>query len=150
MAKEIERKYRITKINKKLLKRGIKIFQGYLSIKPEVRIRIKGSQGYITIKSSGSIARDEFEYEIPLRDVRTLYRMCPYRLEKTRYKVGQFEIDVFEGKLKGLILAEIELEYKNKKIKLAVGIEGYEVTHNKDYKNKNLATLNNLSELKKK
>lgn len=147
MAKEIERKFRVTRIDKKLLKKGTKITQGYLSISPEIRVRIKGNRGFLTVKSEGDIERDEYEYKIPLKDATKLLRMCRWKLEKTRYKLGKFEIDVFEDKLKGLILSEIELKNKNGKLKLPTAINCYEVTSNKNYKNKNLARIGDLEKL---
>lgn len=141
MHKEIERKFRITKINKKLLKKGAKISQGYLCMAPEVRIRIEDRSGFLTIKSKGGIVRREYEYRIPLRDARALYGMCQWRLQKTRYKLDVMHVDIFSGKLKGLILAEVELKKKNQKVKLPQDLEYYEVTGRELYKNCRLATL---------
>lgn len=75
MSKEIERKFRVTRIDKKLLKKGTKITQGYLSISPEVRVRIKGNRGFLTVKSEGDIERKEYEYRIPLKDAKKLLQM---------------------------------------------------------------------------
>lgn len=44
------------------------------------------------------------------KDFRALSRLSSRRLEKTRYSVPPFGVDVFEGALKGLILAEAEFD----------------------------------------
>lgn len=36
-----------------------------------------------------------------------------HRLEKVRYAVGRWEIDVYREKLAGLVLAEVELEHED-------------------------------------
>ena len=141
MGKEIERKYRVTKVNRKMLRNGKKIWQGYLCLKPEVRVRIAGKQGFLTIKSEGRLQRNEYEYKIPYVEAEVLYNMCRWRITKTRYQIGRIELDVFSGVLKGLIIAEIELRNRAEKIKLPDDLEAYEVTRYARYKNKNLAQL---------
>jgi adenylate cyclase len=97
---------------------GKEIKQGYFTSNEQfsVRVRTKGSKGFLTIKGAREgIARDEFEYEIPYEDALfMLNTYCQPYLEKTRYEVNfqgmTWEIDEFHGKLEGLILAEIELE----------------------------------------
>lgn len=118
MAKEIERKFLVDvdKWNKTGV--AVKMQQGYLSVqdKKTVRVRIAGNHAYLTIKGNlNGITRDEFEYEIPVRDASQLMTMCiGNTVEKTRY-VEEFEgkvweVDVFEGANIGLVVAEIELE----------------------------------------
>lgn len=90
------------------------IVQGYLSAEPAVRVRLKGEQGYLTIKGSGLLTRDEYEYPIPGEDARALLELCPLPLlEKTRYDVpfgGRlWEVDDFGGANAGLVIAEVEL-----------------------------------------
>ena len=119
MAKEIERKF-LVKDSWQPQADGIKIAQGYLSTAPErtVRVRIKGGQGYLTIKGRNhGLSRDEFEYEIPLRDAEELLKLAiPPLLSKTRYveRYGDstWEIDVFAGENQGLVVAEIELPHE--------------------------------------
>lgn len=69
---------------------------------------------YLTIKGQGSIARQEFEYEVPIEDFEELLLLKQGNLiTKHRYAIpiGSFiwEIDEFLGNLAGLWLAEIEL-----------------------------------------
>ncbi|MGB0868882.1 MAG: CYTH domain-containing protein [Flavobacteriales bacterium] len=119
MAIEIERKFLINKHlwEKAKKPKGEKIMQAYLSSSPEstVRVRSKGNKGYLTVKGkSTGISRVEYEYEIPISDVKkminTLNLSC---IEKIRYeiKIGNhiWEIDEFHGENSGLIVAEIEL-----------------------------------------
>lgn len=97
------------------------IKQGYLSEKNAegtvFRVRIADEKAFLTVKGKASgIARAEFEYEIPLADANDMLNsLCGTRIiEKTRYYLHYegflWEIDVFEGRHKGLIVAEIELE----------------------------------------
>jgi len=70
MAIEIERKFLINKpLWSNLAKpKGTTIIQAYLSTSAEstVRVRTKGSKGYLTVKGkSTGISRVEYEYEIP-------------------------------------------------------------------------------------
>ena len=56
-------------------------------------------------------------------EAEVLLKMCnEYIVEKTRYKEKfkdmLWEVDIFEGKNKGLFLAEIELEHENENFDL--------------------------------
>ncbi|BBB33297.1 adenylate cyclase [Thermotomaculum hydrothermale] len=120
MGIEIERKFKVKDTSFLKGLKGISIKQGYLYIgdKSVSRVRIiENKKAYLTVKGrTGDISRLEFEYEIPLKDgIELLENVCLKPLiEKVRYKlpVGNhvWEIDVFEGENKGLIIAEIELE----------------------------------------
>lgn len=128
---EIERKFLIKEELWKPVGAGIPMQQGYLSVDKErvVRVRIAGELAFITIKGkTAGIVRTELEYEIPKKDAEILMKMClEYLVEKTRYteRIGNltWEIDVFEGKNKGLIIAEVELENENQQVDLPVWIE---------------------------
>jgi len=115
---EIERKFLV---HGKAWKEGaeaVSIRQGYLASgeRAVVRIRLKGDRGILTIKGrKAGISRLELEYETPTAEAETLLDLCEGSLiEKTRYlKTAHgklWEIDVFEGRNLGLIVAEIELE----------------------------------------
>jgi adenylate cyclase len=120
MAQEIERKFLLASTDfKKAAFKKTRITQGYLSSVPErtVRVRIKGTSGYITIKGKGNesgASRFEWEKEIPVAEVEQLLEICEQGvIDKTRYevKVGDhvFEVDEFYGDNEGLMMAEIEL-----------------------------------------
>lgn len=93
------------------------IVQGFLAKTEQlvVRVRIKGSKGFLTIKGkTEGISRTEFEYEIPLIEAETmLSELTDKKIIKKRYEIlfqeKTWEVDVFEGKLSGLILAELEV-----------------------------------------
>jgi len=123
---EIERKFLVDKNKWQPAEEGIKIKQGYLSAAPNitVRIRIAGKQAFLTIKGKTErISRPEFEYEIPVEEADSIMEMCLHPpVEKTRhieYHDGlKWEIDLFEGANKGLVMAEVELENENQTVNL--------------------------------
>jgi len=118
---EIERKFLVDTQKWKPSGKGTKIKQGYLlaDAQKTVRVRIKGSQAFLTVKGKPEgIKRTELEYEIPVKDAEILLKMADgFTVEKIRYIENRddfsWEIDVFEGKNKGLVLAEVELENEN-------------------------------------
>lgn len=120
MAQEIERKFLVCGDFKSRAVREERICQGYLSSVPErtVRVRVRGEQGFLTIKGGSDASgrsRYEWEKEIPLREAQELLRLCePGRVDKVRYEipVGRhvFEVDEFCGENAGLVVAEVELE----------------------------------------
>jgi len=124
MAQEIEKKFLVkSDAFKAEVSKETRITQGYLSSIPErtVRVRIKGSKGFITIKGIGSASgasRYEWEKEIPVAEVEELLKICePGVIDKTRYEVKngpfKFEVDEFYGENQGLTVAEIELTSEN-------------------------------------
>ena len=117
---EIERKFLVTSTS--FMKEAVKhnrIVQGYLSSVPErtVRVRIKGDNGYLTIKGKSNetgMSRMEWEKEILIEEAEQLLTICENgTIDKTRYEVivgvHVFEVDVFDGANTGLVMAEIEL-----------------------------------------
>ena len=118
MVIEIERKFLVKGDGWRDLAEPVSYVQGYLLADEQrtVRIRIAGDSGYLTIKGeSGGMSRNEFEYNIPVGDARKLLKMrIASIVEKKRsrieWKGKVWEVDEFEGKNKGLILAEIELK----------------------------------------
>jgi CYTH domain-containing protein len=120
---EIERKFLVDSSKWAPADEGTLITQAYLGLDPAptVRIRIAGNKAYLTIKGrSKSISRPEFEYEIPVKDAKELLKLAISEpVEKTRYEIWYkgflWEIDVFAGKNKGLIMAEIELDAEDQK-----------------------------------
>ncbi len=137
MGVEIERKYLVKALPK--VDGGERIVQGYLSFEPTVRVRLKNSSGRLTIKfRAEGLKRYEYEYEIPAADAKELLNRCQGTLiEKTRYRLGRIELDVFEGDNAGLIVAEIELTSEDEKIDLPSWL-GREVTGLKRYLNSEL------------
>ena len=142
MPLEIERKFLVIKEKLTLDVHGEFLCQAYLSEDPArtVRIRITENQAFLTIKGiSDGISRKEFEYMIPVNDAKEIIKLSPYPvIEKTRYKIvyseNLWEVDIFHGNNKGLILAEIELRSKDQAIELP-GWIGKEVSCDPRYFN---------------
>jgi adenylate cyclase len=145
--KEIERKFivSIDYLNYIETFKGIDIKQAYLSIEKEktVRIRTKGEKAYLTIKiGKDSLSRDEFEYQIPVKDAISMMEILKLKvLSKTRYEITYeehlWEVDVFEGTLDGLIIAEIELKSEDEFFNRPHWL-GYEVTDDPSFLNAKL------------
>tara|TARA_B100001146_G_scaffold225228_1_gene248272 strand:+ start:11922 stop:12395 length:474 start_codon:yes stop_codon:yes gene_type:complete len=147
---EIERKYLLNSNDYKTEARcQFHIVQGYLNSHPErsVRIRVKGDQGFITVKGksneSGTL-RLEWEHPIPLSEAEALLALCePGQIDKIRYEVPYkghiFEVDEFFGANKGLVLAEVELTHEDQEIAKPPWL-GKEVTGDIRYYNSHLLT----------
>ncbi|MDK2771018.1 MAG: CYTH domain-containing protein [Flavobacterium sp.] len=144
---EIERKFLVN--NNSFLddfSRSNRIVQGYLSSHPErtVRVRIKGENGYLTIKGkSEGFSRYEWEKEIDALEADKLLQLCePGIIDKIRYDVivgtHVYEVDVFYGENEGLILAEIELQSENETFEKPEWL-GKEVTEDIKYYNSYLS-----------
>lgn len=149
MAKEIERKFLIDRSQWQPQQKGLEIRQGYLSLDPErtVRVRTKGTQGYLTVKGKNQgISRTELEYEIPYEEAcQLLDELCLRPLvEKTRYveKHGRqlWEIDIFSGDNEGLAVAEAELPSEDTVLELPSWITR-EVSGEARYYNSSLINL---------
>ncbi|WP_287827809.1 CYTH domain-containing protein [Bacteroides sp.] len=145
MSIEIERKFLVKNNSFKALSSDSSYLkQGYICLDKErtVRVRIKGSKGYLTIKgmsNDSGLSRFEWEKELSLEEANQLFKLVlPGVIEKTRYNVPIegyiWEIDVFEGGNSGLILAEIELETELSSFVIPSFI-GEEVTGDKRYYN---------------
>jgi len=144
MGKEIERKFLVKGEFKSDTKKETRITQGYLSSIPErtVRVRVKGDNGFITIKGIGSesgASRYEWEKEIPVDEVKDLLKICePGVIDKTRFLVDSgnhtFEVDEFHGENNGLVVAEIELASETESFEKPEWL-GEEVTGNTKYYN---------------
>ena len=100
-----------------------------------VRVRIAGDdKATVAIKGPRiGIAQAEFEYEIPIADAeRMLSTICrDDTLEKERFFVeeagGMWQVDVYDGILQGIVIAEIELKHESQELILPRWI-GKEVT----------------------
>jgi adenylate cyclase len=145
---EIEHKYLVRKDLWYAVQKpgGIYIRQGYLLTDPgkTIRVRIAGSQAFLTIKGASSNAsRAEYEYSIPLSEANELMQICVQPvIEKVRYKIEHagktWEVDEFFGENDGLIIAEIELLSENEKYEIPAWV-GDEVTENPRYYNAYIA-----------
>lgn len=151
MGLEIERKFLVadTGWKKHTLVKKIPMEQGYFSTgetSPVIRIRVTDSQAFMTIKSNHrGMTRREFEYEIPFSDGEQLIKACEKpTVKKTRHYIVDnlnqlWEIDVFKGINKGLVLAEIELESEKQPVVIPNWLSR-EVTDDERYRNTMLAS----------
>jgi adenylate cyclase len=147
MATETERKFLVKGEFRHLAVKKIAITQLYLLKDPEktIRLRIADDEAFLTIKTplkKETIARSEWEFQIPLKDATEMMQIClPGKIIKTRYLIPagkhKFEVDVFHDKNEGLVIAEIELESDNQQFEIPEFI-GEEVTGNPAYYNSNL------------
>ena len=146
---EIERKFLVTtKDFKKEAKRKTRIIQGFLNTDKErtVRIRLRGNQGFITVKgmsSNDGVSRFEWEKEISETEAEALLKLCEKGvIEKIRHEVeiGNhiFEVDEFFGDNQGLIVAEVELNHVSETFEKPLWL-GQEVTGDIKYYNSQLS-----------
>lgn len=146
---EIERKFLVLSDDyKKEADTQKRIVQGYLNSNPErtVRVRIKGDQGFLTIKGKSNDAgtiRMEWEKEISLSDAEQLLTLCEKgAIDKIRYEIKSgihtFEVDEFFGDNEGLTVAEIELSDENEAFEKPSWL-GKEVTGDQRYYNSQLS-----------
>lgn len=120
MAKEVERKFLVARPDwRTAAGPGIAIMQFYLAAGADrsVRVRIRaGDTATLTMKfGEGQRVRDEFEYPIPSADAREMRAFAVGAvIEKRRHLVTHhghvYEVDVFDGELSGLVVAELETE----------------------------------------
>lgn len=148
-SQEIERTFRVRQIPKNIAKYPSEnIAQGYLAIAPngaEVRLRKVGPRYFETFKGSGTLQRRELEIELSPDQFHALWLGTEgQRIEKMRYHIedkGQkIELNIFQGDLAGLVLAEVEFSSREE----SEGFDppdwfGDEVTENVAYKNQTLA-----------
>jgi len=153
MAQEIERKFLVVSDGWRAAATGSKLLrQGYLSsnAKATVRVRTRDDlEAVVTIKgASRGLSRAEYEYDIPIGDARELLVMAePHLIEKRRHIVPfgglTWEVDVFEGRHAGLVVAEVELEYETQSVALPDWV-GAEVTDDDRYNNASLSRADNI------
>lgn len=112
---EIERKYLVKSIPENLKDFPCRIIeQGYLNTAPVIRIRKDNENYELTYKSKGLMIREE--YNLPLTKEaygHLLLKIDGCLIKKRRYMIPlkgglTVELDIFEGKLAPLILAEVE------------------------------------------
>src|SRR5262252_11244318 len=119
MSLEIERKFLVANEGwKTAVIRSVRIRDGLIANNKghKARVRIANDVATIALKSRrrGPV-RTEFEYAIPYSDAEEMLRtMCDGNvLDKVRHFVSHegnnWHVDVYEGLLDGVVLAEIEL-----------------------------------------
>jgi adenylate cyclase len=124
------------------------IEQGYLAIgaEGEVRLRRKGEKLVITAKRGAGISRDEAEVELSREAFDRLWPLTEgRRLHKRRHLIPHgeltIELDVYEGELEGLRVAEVEFPTEDEARRFEPpDWLGDEVTGDERYLNETLAT----------
>ena len=118
MGLEIERKFLVSKLPENLEQYPVRIIeQAYLNLTPAVRIRHDQSKDLekyeLTYKGKGLLSHTE--YNMPLDSSSYLHLLEKHDgliIRKKRYMipVGNYtaELDLFEGDLDGIVLAEVE------------------------------------------
>lgn len=148
MGREIERKFLVSGDSwREGVTKSAMLRQGYLSSNAKATVRVRtfdDGRAVVTLKGASSgMSRAEFEYEIPVEDARELMEIAqPHVIEKCRHHVHHggllWEIDVFEGRLAGLIMAEVELDSEEQAVTLP-DWAGKEVTEDDRYFNASLS-----------
>lgn len=110
----------------------------------KVRVRISDDRATLTVKGARvGIGRDEFEYEIPHADAEAMLRdHCEGKVvTKVRHFVQEagftFEIDVYDGILAGVIIAEVELDAEDQDFPQPAWL-GEEITGREEYRKVNM------------
>lgn len=114
---EIERKYLVSTLPDNLEQYTCKqIEQGYLATDPVVRIRRSNDKYTLTYKGSGLMIREEYNLPLNAESFEHLKeKIDGILIKKRRYLIpyGEkytIELDIFEGELAPLQLAEVEFE----------------------------------------
>lgn len=150
MPKEIERKFLVASDNwRKKADSGRHIRQAVVFSDGDRTLRIRaidGRKARLTLKIGISgMTRHEFEYDVPLTDADEMLKLANGNtISKTRYEVRHakhtWEIDVYDGHLTGLVVAEVELGSEDEKPELPSWV-GKEVTGDRRYSNQALAEI---------
>jgi CYTH domain-containing protein len=146
---EIERKYLIHQLPEHLESYPCRLIeQGYLNTRPVVRIRRDNDRFELTYKSAGLMAREE--YNLPLDEPSYEHlkgKIDGHLIQKKRYMIPltdelTIELDVFEGHLAPLMLAEVEFPKEEMALSF-VPPEwfGEDVTFSGEYHNSHLSQL---------
>ncbi len=147
MAREIERKFLLKDDSWRPLahaSRRLEQFYLFASEDRSCRVRVTDAvSAKLTLKTGRGVSRGEFEYDIPLEDAEALRESAIGRVvEKTRHLVKNgrhtIEIDVYDGALAGLAVAEIELGDEKEEFERPDFL-GAEVTGDARYLNQTLA-----------
>lgn len=148
---EIERKYLITNPPDSYSSYPCHfIEQGYLATDPVVRIRKEDDDYYLTYKAKGLMVREEYNLPLTAASYEHLLQKADGNiLTKRRYLIPlegsdylTIELDIFEGKFEGLILAEVEFPTKEDAENFVPPAWfGKDVTFSGEYQNSKLSRI---------
>lgn len=146
MKVEIERKFLLASDGwRKLVERTDYIRDGLIAVSDErkTRVRIIGDRATLTVKTKRVAGRRfEFEYDIPMADAELMLESCESStISKRRHYVPHdglvWEVDEYDGVLKGVVLAEVELSAIDQPLDIPNWI-GHEVTAEASYRKLNM------------
>jgi adenylate cyclase len=141
----------VRRLSQKLKRRPhYPIAQGYLAIEPfgrrHVQLRRQGKSASLTFKVGRGSSRGEREIKLSAKQFAALWpAISGRRLRKLRYEIPwkdlPIEIDIYQGKLAGLVVAEVEFPNRAtcREFKPPSWF-GREVTGEKRYSNVRMAT----------
>lgn len=148
---EIERKYLISQPPSDYTSYPHHVIeQGYLSTEPVVRVRREDETYYLTYKSKGLLSREEYNLPLTQEAYGHLIRKADgHILTKRRYLMPMkgsdhltIELDVFEGRFRGLMLAEVEFpDREEAESFIPPSWFGEDVTFSGEYQNSRLSQL---------
>jgi adenylate cyclase len=142
---EVERKFLVERLPEEVERApSRRIDQGYVALDDgaEVRVRRYGDDLWLTIKGAGGLARVEEELPLSQEQFDSLWPLTEgRRIEKARRRLPDgVEVDVYDGALAGLMVAEIEFASEDESAAFdPPGWFGQEVTEDARYKNRALA-----------
>ncbi len=146
---EIERKFLIDKIPDNIDLAALRcrhVEQGYLCTEPVVRVRRDNDDYYLTYKSKGLMAREEYNLPLTKAAYDNLIKKADGNIiTKTRYEIPEkdnltIELDIFEGRFAGLLLAEVEFSSEAEALAYVPPVWfGKDVTNDAAYHNSNMA-----------
>ena len=142
MSLEIERKFLVANEGwKTAVIRSVRIRDGLIANNKghKARVRIANDVATIALKSRrrGPV-RTEFEYAIPYSDAEEMLRtMCDSNGHFVSHEGNNCHVDVYEGLLDGVVVAEIELADAGQEFALPDWI-GAEVTSDPRYRKINM------------
>lgn len=151
MGQEIERKFTIKQMPELQKYQSKKLVQGYLCTHPTVRVRKEDDTYYLTYKSKGLLAKEE--YNLPLTK-EAFEKLLPKSdgniISKTRYLIPlglnekgnalTAELDVFDPPFAPLKFIEVEFESVEEANNFVPpSWFGEDVTDNPEYYNSNLS-----------
>ncbi len=147
--KEIERKFLLAEgasipIPAKFEKFKIKQAYIFADKDKQVRIRLTRTKAVLCVKYTEGLVRDEFEYEIPLKDGKTMYEKSNTKLEKQRLSFKRSsehcDVDTYPN---GYIVVEVEFKDEEKLNNwVKPNWIGEEITNDSKYSNIVLAQQN--------
>lgn len=144
---EIERKYLVSTLPEHLEQYSCKhIEQGYLATDPVVRIRRSNDKYTLTYKGRGLMVREEYNLPLNAESFEHLKKKIDgILIKKRRYLIpyGEkytIELDIFDGELAPLQLAEVEFETEEEANSFAPPEWfGEDVTFSRKYHNSTLS-----------